>query len=210
MPKTIETTVYQFDELTDEAKEKARDWYRSGALDYVWWDSVYENAANAADKLGITLRTKLVKLMNGGTRQEPCIWFSGFCSQGDGACFEGDYCYRKNSVKELMAEWPKDEKLHAIAKGLQDVQRRNFYKITAVVTHRDRYCHEHSVDIDVTVDDRDYDKDTDDTVAECLRDFMRWIYESLEAEHDWRLSDECVDEDITANEYEFTEDGHRA
>ena len=29
--KTIETTVYTFDELDDHAKEKAREWYRDGA-----------------------------------------------------------------------------------------------------------------------------------------------------------------------------------
>ena len=37
-------TVYQFDELSDSAKEKARDWYRLGAMDYEWWDYVYEDA----------------------------------------------------------------------------------------------------------------------------------------------------------------------
>lgn len=44
--RTITTTIniYTFDELDDRAKEKARGWYREGALDYEWWDSVYEDA----------------------------------------------------------------------------------------------------------------------------------------------------------------------
>jgi hypothetical protein len=42
--ETIEHTYYQFDELTESAKEKARDWYREGGLDYEWWDSTYEDA----------------------------------------------------------------------------------------------------------------------------------------------------------------------
>lgn len=49
--KIIQTTVYTFDELSDKAKEKARDWYREGALDYDWWDSVYEDAANIGLKI---------------------------------------------------------------------------------------------------------------------------------------------------------------
>lgn len=44
--RIIETKAYLFDELTDKAKEKARDWYREGALDYEWWDCTYEDAKN--------------------------------------------------------------------------------------------------------------------------------------------------------------------
>lgn len=39
-----ETKVYTFDELTDKAKERARDWYREHALDYDWYDCTYEDA----------------------------------------------------------------------------------------------------------------------------------------------------------------------
>ena len=38
--ETITRKIYQYDELTDKAKERARDWYRDG-LDYSWVD---ENA----------------------------------------------------------------------------------------------------------------------------------------------------------------------
>ncbi len=49
--KTISTTVYTFDELSDEAKEKARNWYREGSYDYEWWESVYEDAASIGLKI---------------------------------------------------------------------------------------------------------------------------------------------------------------
>jgi len=49
--KTIQTTVFEFDELSDSAKEKARDWYRQGALDYDWWDSTYDDAERIGLKL---------------------------------------------------------------------------------------------------------------------------------------------------------------
>jgi hypothetical protein len=45
------------------------------------------------------------------------------------------------------------------------------------------------------------------TVRELLRDLMRWIYRTLEAEHDYQLSDENAAETIEANEYEFTASG---
>ena len=53
MPHDKTETVFFFDELEDDAKEKARDWYRSGALDYEWWDAVYEDAITCAAILGI-------------------------------------------------------------------------------------------------------------------------------------------------------------
>ena len=42
MPKKRVTIkdVYQFNELSDRAKERAREWYREGALDYDWWENV--------------------------------------------------------------------------------------------------------------------------------------------------------------------------
>lgn len=49
--KIIETKVFTFDELSDKAKEKARDWYREGAFDDRWYDQVYEDAENIGLKI---------------------------------------------------------------------------------------------------------------------------------------------------------------
>lgn len=204
---TMEKTVYSFDELSDQAKEKAREWFREGRLDYDWWDSVYEDANQIARILGIDLCTKTVKLMGGGTRQEPNIMFSGFWSQGDGACFEGNYSYAKGAAKKIRQYAPQDVYLHKIADGLQDVQRRNFYKLSATVRHRGHYVHEMCTEIDV------YDNPSEanaEMVIELLRDFMRWIYKTLEKECDYLTSDESTDENIRCNAYEFCEDGSRA
>ncbi len=39
MTKTIEITLYQFDELNDKAKEKARNHYCENWMQDEWWDS---------------------------------------------------------------------------------------------------------------------------------------------------------------------------
>lgn len=46
MPRKKEVSVYKFSELKDRAKQRARDWYLQVALDYEWWENVYEDAAN--------------------------------------------------------------------------------------------------------------------------------------------------------------------
>ncbi len=49
--EVIQIEVFEFDELSDAAKDKARAWYAEFALDYEWWDSVYEDAENIGLKI---------------------------------------------------------------------------------------------------------------------------------------------------------------
>lgn len=49
--RTLEIKVYKFTELDDRAKEKARDWYREHALDYDWWEYLYEDAKGIGLKI---------------------------------------------------------------------------------------------------------------------------------------------------------------
>ena len=108
MPHKQRKEVWFFNELSDRAKEKARDWYREGALDYDWYDSVYEWAEQAGKYLGIDVNQKPVKLMNGKTRFDPSIWFSGFYHQGSGSAY--DAAWRASDVKgaALNADFAQD------------------------------------------------------------------------------------------------------
>ena len=40
MPKQKTTLVYQFDELDEKAKERARDWYREGNCEDNYWSEL--------------------------------------------------------------------------------------------------------------------------------------------------------------------------
>ncbi|WPZ36724.1 antitoxin of toxin-antitoxin stability system [Thalassobaculum sp. OXR-137] len=208
--QTIVRTLCHFDELSDEAKEKARDWWRECENQDTDTSCTYEDAATIADLLGIDLRTRPVKLMNGSTRFDPCIWYSGFSSQGDGACFEGTYRYRKGALAAVKAHAPTDTKLHQIAKDLQDAQRKAFYCLTASCSHSGRYYHSGCMSVSVDLESEHYIDPTceaEEDIRDALRAFADWIYSQLEAEYEYRMSDENVDESIRLNEYEFTEDG---
>jgi len=205
---TVTTTVYKFSELSDAAKEKARNKWREAALYDSWWEYIYEWADEVFKAIGIT-SDDYVKCMDGKMRRKgPDIRFSGFSSQGDGACFEGSYSYAKGALKAVKAAAPKEEELHRIASELQDLQRRHFYKLSAQMRHMDMYCHSRSVEIEVYEDGLyDVSEDVTEAISELMRDIMDWIYAKLEQEHDYLLSDECVDESIGYAEVEFTEDG---
>lgn len=196
--ETIHRELFQFDELSEEAKEKARDWYR----ECIYQDSYdYEHVYDDAKTIGALMGISIAK-----------IYFSGFASQGDGACFEGSYTYKKGSVKAVKEYAPKDEKIHRIAQELAAIQKRNFYKLEASVVQRGHYMHSGCTSIDVYHSEDRYRDigEAEEEVKEALRDFMNWIYRQLESNYDYLMSNESVDENIRDNEYEFLEDGRRA
>lgn len=212
MSEVICTTVYRFPELSDAAKEKARSWYRERGIYDDWWDAVYEDFERVCEILGIRLKTLPVRLMGGRTRQKPCIWFSGFWSQGDGASFEGYWSHAKGAIHRIRAYAPKDETLHGIADRFQAIQRRNFYQLSAEASHRGRYYHEYCMSVDVTRDSANWQPPTEDAeeiVTEVFRDLARWLYRQLQAEYDHLTSDEAIEAGIIVNEYTFTDTGRR-
>ena len=212
MPRIIETTVYGIDELSDEAKEAARCWYRQAGLHDEWHDFVYEDFEAICGILGVTLATTPVRLYGGGTRDKPRIYWSGFASQGDGASFQGWWHHAPGSRKAIRAHAPKDGELHRIADVLQEVQRRNFFQLGATVRQSGRYCHEYTMAIEVERDSPTWQPPTDgaeDTVTEALRDLARWLYRQLEREYEHQTSDETVDEALSVNGLTFMADGTR-
>ena len=218
MTVTIEKEVYSFNELDDQAKERARDWYR-GLSDETDFECVIEDFVTIAEIIGITFDTHEVRLMSGKTRLEPNIWYRVSHCQGDGACFEGTYSHNGTSCAAIRDHAPQDEELHRIADELNRVQSARILlgkpTLDATIKHTGQYYHKHSVDIDVEEADDSEDAGLTieevtsdyDVIIECMRDMMRWLYEQLIAEADYLWSAEHVDEAIRANEYEFDELG---
>ncbi|EFC5281093.1 antitoxin of toxin-antitoxin stability system [Escherichia coli] len=212
MSRIIATTVYTLDELTTDARERARCWYREHHPDSNWYENVYEDFREVCDILGIDLRQRVIRLSSGRFMEEPCIWFSGFCSQDDGACFEGHWRWQSAAPRKIREYAPQDHELHRIADALQAVQKRNFWQLQTEVSHRGRYCHPYSMVITVTRGSpvgQEMTADAEAAVCEALRDLAFWLYRQLENEHDWLISDSAVDEAILINEYTFTETGQR-
>ncbi len=212
MPRIIETTVFTIDEISEAAKEKARIWYRDQGLHDEWYDFVYEDFETICRILGITLKTSPVRLYGGGTRDKPHLWFRGFWSQGDGASFEGSYAHAKGAAKAIRAHAPRDDELHRIADDLQEVQRRNFYRLNADIRQSGRYCHEYTMAIEVERDSPTWQPPTrgaEDTVTEAMRDLARWLYRQLRQEYEHQTSADAIDEIVAVNEWTFTADGSR-
>ena len=221
-----QTKVYRYDELSDKAKERVRDWYRVVICEDSYWNEcVIEDAATVAEFLGLDINQTAYKTMGGETRYKPTIYFSGFWSQGDGACVEGTWRASDVKVDELKEYAPQDEELHRIVDGLAETAKE-YPDGSFTVKHSGHYSHSGCTAFDIELpceafDEAEYGspehkrldekiRNDEETLKELARDFMNWIYKQLEKEWDYQNSNEQVEESIRCNEYEFLKDGTRA
>ena len=214
-----EYAIYKFNELSEKAKEKAREWWRSGsALETDWEEQTIDDMKEAGRILGIEIDK---------------IYYSGFWSQGDGACFQGHYQYCTNWLQQLTEQYGEckfRDSLQAIGQNLHNLQAEYGYCISASVRHGGYYYHKGCTVFDVTTDivqhcehfglsddQATYDAsetklnnafpDIESGIKEFLRDFMDLIYKQLEQAYEYNQSDSCVDENIISNDYDFFESG---
>lgn len=196
----VANTVYTFGELTKQAKEKARDQYRGHELDFEWWVEDFEDAKMCLGMLGIKVEH---------------IFFSGFSSQGDGACFEAEYSYTQKWREEVGqsiggADLPV---LLAWGEALEKLQQERGHTISASTKQAGRYMHSGCMCVDVTFDGDDpmtnADFEIERDVTRLLREMADWVYRKLEKQFDYLMSDDGVDEALNNGLHEYLVDGTR-
>lgn len=220
MPQIINITrtLYEFDELSDKAKETARDWWRAGLNEDWDVDHMYDDFIAVAQCMGIEISTHPRRTYGGSTITEPNIWWSGFWNQGDGLCFEGDYHRTfgpESALDRISGHAPRDNELLRIASEIDaveaafELQAAYGHDLAATIKQRGQY---YSPDIEVYDMDDQYaelDADIVKPLIQALRDLMHWMYRELQKAYEYDNSDECIDENLRANEYTFTEAGKR-
>jgi len=196
-----QTKLFQYDELNEKAQEKARDWMREGTCDdSFWYESTLEDFVTIAGYLGYEVKRDRV-------------FFSGFASQGDGACFEGTFRSANLKLDALKAYAPQDTELARIGNELASFVKDHphFY---ASIKHQGHYSHKYETVFtceDLNEEDEDItEAKTEDEFIELSRDLMDWVYRQLEREYDYQMADKQLIDTLRANEYEFTQDGTRA
>lgn len=188
--RTIEKTVFLFDELSDKAKEKAREWYRS--IDDGWYlqNAIENDFAEIARIIGLEVEN---------------VYYQIGYVQSDYAAIIGRWSYAKGAAKKIREYAPKADELYEIVDLWCDLQRRKFYQLDARLTCL-RDCQNVG---DTTINGRYTDDDTLDEAQRIASQLAQWLYWYLRDECDSMNSDEAVDESIRTNEYEFYENGER-
>lgn len=225
--RTIQTNVYTYDELSDEAKEKARDWYRQGSADDTFWaETPVDEFLEIGGALGFTFAPANPNRQPRKPRD--AVYYEGFSHQGSGASFDASWSARElnaDKVRAIMADRPATferdgkqctDKLNA---QLQPILAGFLDLVTAEPESSASVCASHRYhslaveyypgDLPNDESDRDNMAAREDTFKSLCEDFASWLYRVLETEYEYQNSDECVAETIIANEYEFTADGER-
>ena len=196
----------RFDALPPRQREEILDKHRNWNVDDMdWWDSVYDIFKEDMHLIGINVYR---------------MYFSGFSSQGDGACFEGWVDDWELFLKSLGHTSPA---LIALA----DTGWR-FH-----VEHKGRYYHENctrfdaclnTLDCNDAINDEEFAEvfspykseiqtaawmaliadykreDLENQFEEAFKDHMRGLYNRLEEEFDRLTSDEAVLDSLDTND----------
>lgn len=193
--RTFTQTVYAFDELDDAARERALTYFREReAEDF--------GSFAAEDVIEVFKEEHLVPF----GLHDATIYFSGFWSQGDGACIFG---------RVDLGTWiRKTGNYHRFRKVYN---RAVAYDVDARIERGfGRYFHEYTVQAHVETNtsmwlDDDYwaqERQVEDELTEWIRERSREVYKALEEEYWYRQEDESIIELIEANEYEFDRMGN--
>lgn len=193
--------------LSAERRDALLEKHRNTNVEWwEWWDSVYEQFVESCTEKGIEVDTHTIETMSGKQAQRHSIYFSGFWSQGDGACFDG-----------RVNDWPK----FLVACGRTDLVTM-YEKLDCSLVlswrHGGHYYHSGctSFESDLYIENP-FDEEDDvlqhatwDTITEngdvfvrleddfikYVRGLMDKLYKDLEEEHDYLTSDEVVVEYI--------------
>lgn len=196
--RILETKVYTFDELSEEAKEKAIEKNRYVNVDISeWYYFVYGVFKHQY--------SNLFEISN--------IYFNGFCSQGDGAMFEYD-----GITDKLIDEFISQLQLTSLRKKL--VKEAIYFSGSG--KHSGHYYHERTCSHSFYVESqyalhknhKNIQEFIDNIamyfevyIEERYIDLCQELYQSLKDEYEWYISDKAITEHLIENEYEFTEQG---
>jgi len=208
--KTIEVKLFKLDELGEEAKKNAITKSRESDnwFDYDWFDCIYELWAEKLKQQGIDVKK---------------IYFSGFCSQGDGACFDADV-----DIIKFIKSRGLGCKCQVLLEALE-TDSEHYYRIR----HDGRYYHENCIDVNSEVlfydgvqswlkdaaeyffyqDEKFWDKNRvkragfEAEIRRICIDYMKQIYNDLSNTWDCLNEDESIADQIRMNDVDFTEEG---
>lgn len=184
--KTVEVKIYKYEELSDEAKEKARAWFREGSYDCDWYDSVYELLKDG--------------LFHGGVPDK-------FASYPYVTSIEvkGFDLYRRSIdvTAEIDYRALLEEHAKAFVGGKYTNAMLKLYDADYIQYHSGSWHWYGARNCTIFT----AFTDTLPTAKDIAQEIGEEVLSMLQAEADYIESDENVEEGIRCNEYDFTEDG---
>ena len=187
MPRTAKIEIYEFDELTEKAKDNARYRFADVGLDCGVFEESLDWINDVFQTIGI-VRNKHDYSIGG---------------RGNYYRIEGFYSYQAG-WKSKLESVTNDADIMSIATEMQDIQKRNCYMIESRI---DFYLSESMLIEHERQDELDISAMDGDRMDYLIEQLCEWATKQLSDEYEYLTSDEYIDDFITINEYEFTADG---
>ena len=181
MPTLRTVTLYSFDELTDEAKDKAIDKLSDLNVDHSWWDCTYEDAARIGievtefDTYHLTIDGKLTLSL-------------------------------PESATAVLREHGKECGTYATATSCLETYMKAF-RLWLLEQDEDSSGNHTE---EAWLRDFSYEDEANELAEDYRRSILVDYLFMLRDEYEYQTSKDAIVESIQANEYLFTEDGNLA
>jgi hypothetical protein len=206
--KEEEKEEFTIDELSGKAKENALEFFRDAEIEGIdWEDPIKEGFIEDMKEVGVRVDD---------------IYYSGFYSQGDGACFVGEVEDNELFLSKCLGFETKSNKI--LKKKLEIISNNIQIQI---YRNNSRYFHENTIAASVDVDEHEEDLDIfisadlwipidldkegikiEEETTEWARNESRKLYRKLENYFDELQSDESVKEYLRNRRAIFDRNGN--
>lgn len=182
-----ETAVYNFNELSEEAKQIAKQ----------WWLEHQEPTLFSNDCL------QQIEFDYGITELK--IEFSLSYSQGDGLCMHGNVSTYNDKFCNIITEGLTEQQKELFKEEIQSI---NFVKFNY------HYSHSKTIHIELSYDSEESITDEVNTIMQIVfQNVCNWYFKKCKEfeiqgyAYFFEISDEDMNDCCEANDYEFTEEG---
>ena len=192
---TVVYDTFKFNELAIDVQDKVIEKHRQFKSEYddTFYEYVEEEWKEKLEKIGFYL---------------PKIYFSGFWSQGDGACFEASECDLQALIKHIDS----DNEFRHLSKFIEGGHLYCTIQSNSYSTH---YSHEKTryIALEFTLDQDRYSHVAElcnrlKEALESLRySLSKQLYSDLEEAYENEMSEETIKDEILVNEYTYLKDG---
>lgn len=206
--RTIRTKVYQFNELSNEAKQIAIQWYRNGNYDgQLYADEIIDSVKAMAEVFNLKFGREYTDIRTVHI-DDNILELQGVRLYKYIVNNYWRHLFRPSYIKSIDRPVYWKQFICKVKKG-QNGEYTNLYS----KIRKDNSCVLTGVCYDMDILQPVYDflqkPDKSTTFADLISDIESAIRITFEINEDWINSDEYITDQIEANEYEFKADGTR-